>query len=225
MLEPMTTMQSESAMLRGYIVAAPRPSRVPRPGTLELCHIRAWFSIATMPRPRISFWWMWFHSLSSVAPPSEKIAVVALTSLAVLQLLDEGLVAGLLDQLGDAVHRPIQLPHLPVGRAGCPVQHLRRPVGIDVELEDRRALGAERPFVVRAARIALDVDDLAVDGVDERGAADRAVGTDARRDLGVLDAQLLRLRDDRREVDARADQPAKRRAAAAGERKAKHIAA
>ena len=55
MLEPMTTTQSESAMLRGYIVAAPRPSRVPRPGTLELCHIRAWFSIATMPSPRISF--------------------------------------------------------------------------------------------------------------------------------------------------------------------------
>jgi hypothetical protein len=55
MFEPMTTMQSESRMLRGYMVAAPRPSLVPRPGTLELCHIRAWFSIATMPRPRISF--------------------------------------------------------------------------------------------------------------------------------------------------------------------------
>jgi len=54
-LEPMTMMQSESYMLRGYRVAAPRPKRVPRPGTLELCHIRAWFSIATMPRPRMSF--------------------------------------------------------------------------------------------------------------------------------------------------------------------------
>ena len=41
MFEPMTTTQSESSMLRGYIVAAPRPSLVPRPGTLELCHIRA----------------------------------------------------------------------------------------------------------------------------------------------------------------------------------------
>ena len=38
-------------MLRGYVVAAPRPSRVPRPGTLELCHIRAWFSMATTPEP------------------------------------------------------------------------------------------------------------------------------------------------------------------------------
>ena len=41
MFEPWITTQSESAMLRGYIVAAPRPSRVPSPGTLELCHIRA----------------------------------------------------------------------------------------------------------------------------------------------------------------------------------------
>jgi hypothetical protein len=37
MLEPWITMQSESAMLRGNIVAAPRPNRVPKPGTLELC--------------------------------------------------------------------------------------------------------------------------------------------------------------------------------------------
>jgi hypothetical protein len=41
MLEPITITQSESAMLRGYIVAAPRPSRVPNPGTLELCQILA----------------------------------------------------------------------------------------------------------------------------------------------------------------------------------------
>ena len=58
MFDPWITMQSESAMLRGYIVAAPRPNRVPSPGTLELCQIRAWFSIATMPSPRKSFCWM-----------------------------------------------------------------------------------------------------------------------------------------------------------------------
>ena len=38
-------------MLRGYIVAAPRPSLVPRPGTLELCQIRAWFSIGDDAQP------------------------------------------------------------------------------------------------------------------------------------------------------------------------------
>ena len=56
MFEPMMTTQSEYSMFRGYSVAAPRPSRVPRPGTLELCHIRAWFSIATIPKPRQNFW-------------------------------------------------------------------------------------------------------------------------------------------------------------------------
>ena len=108
--------------------------------------------------------------------------------LAVGELFDEGLVARLLRQLGDAVHRPLEVPHLPVGGAGGAVQHLRRPVGIDVQLEDRRALRAERSLVVRAARIAFDVDDLAVDRVHERGAADGAVGTEARRDLGVFDS-------------------------------------
>jgi hypothetical protein len=52
------TMQSADATLPAYVVAAPRPSLVPRPGTLELCQMRAWFSIATIPRPRKSFWWM-----------------------------------------------------------------------------------------------------------------------------------------------------------------------
>ena len=197
-------------MLRGYRVAAPRPNRVPRPGTLELCHIRAWFSMATMPRPRISFCWMWFHSMSRVAPPSEKIAGRHVDELAVGKLLDEGLVAGLLHQLGDPVHRAFEVPYLPVGGARGPVQNLGRTVRVDVELKDRRALGAERPFVVRAARVALDVDDLAVDGVDERAAADRAVGTDARRDLGIFDPELLSSGDNRSEIDAGADKSRQR---------------
>src|SRR5216684_4183741 len=35
--------------------------------------------MATTPRPRRSFCWTWFHSLSMVAPPSEKIASVWLS--------------------------------------------------------------------------------------------------------------------------------------------------
>ena len=66
-----------------------------------------------------------------------------------------------------------------------------------MELEDRRALGAERALVVRTARVAFDVDDLAVDGVDQRGAADRAVGTDARRGLGSFNAEFLGASDSR----------------------------
>ena len=51
MLEPMTTMQSAFARSHRDIVAAPRPKVAPKLGTEEECHIRAWFSMLTMPRP------------------------------------------------------------------------------------------------------------------------------------------------------------------------------
>src|SRR5213593_692169 len=123
MLEPSMTMQSEPATLPAYVVAAPRPSRVPKPGTLELCQIRAWFSIATTPRPRMSFCWTWFHSPSSVAPPSEKMAVVTLTSVP-FSSRDERLIPHFLDQLGHAVHGALEVPHLPLGGTRRAVKHL-----------------------------------------------------------------------------------------------------
>src|SRR5262249_37012896 len=134
------------------------------------------------------------------------------------QLLDERVVAGLLDELGHAGHGPLEIPHLPVRRARRPMEHLRGPVGIHVQLEDGRALGAEGPLVVRAARIAFDVDDLAVDGVNQRGAPDRAIRTDARRDLGVLDSKLLGLRHDGPEVDPGACQARERHASTGANR-------
>ena len=36
------------------VVAPPRPIEMPKPGTVAECHMRAWFSIATTPRPRIN---------------------------------------------------------------------------------------------------------------------------------------------------------------------------
>ena len=51
MFEPMMTMQSLLARSCSNVVAPPRPRRVPRPGTVELCQTRAWFSIQTMPSP------------------------------------------------------------------------------------------------------------------------------------------------------------------------------
>ena len=54
MLEPMIRMLSENFRSMAKVVAPPRPYEVPRPGTVELCHIRAWFSMATTPRARIS---------------------------------------------------------------------------------------------------------------------------------------------------------------------------
>src|SRR5439155_23088948 len=94
--------------------------------------------------------------------------------LPVRELLDERLVAGLLDQLGHAIHGPLQLDDLPLFRAGLAMQDLGGAVRVQVELVDRGAFGAEGPLVVGAARVAFDVDDLAVDGVDEGGAPDRA---------------------------------------------------
>jgi hypothetical protein len=37
------------------VVAPPRPKEVPRPGTVDECHMRAWFSTVTNPRLVISF--------------------------------------------------------------------------------------------------------------------------------------------------------------------------
>src|SRR5438445_7692781 len=92
--------------------------------------------------------------------------------LAVRESFDERLVARRLDQLGDAVHGAIDVPHFPFGRAGRTVQDLRRAIRIDVQLKDRRSLWAERPLVVRAPGIDLDVDDLPVGPVYVRAAAD-----------------------------------------------------
>jgi hypothetical protein len=47
--EPWIRMQSELIRDRGESVAPPRPNVVPRPGTVEECHMRAWFSIWTAP--------------------------------------------------------------------------------------------------------------------------------------------------------------------------------
>jgi len=49
MFEPMIRMQSEFWRSCWKVVAPPRPNEVPRPGTVELCHMRAWFSIETAP--------------------------------------------------------------------------------------------------------------------------------------------------------------------------------
>jgi hypothetical protein len=111
-----------------------------------------------------------------------------------------------LDQRGHPVHGPVELYLLPAGRTGLPMEHFRGSVGILVQLVDRGALGTEAALAVRAAQVALDVHDLAVNGVDDCGAADRAVGTDAGRGLGVLDTELLGPGGDRRKAGAQPDE-------------------
>ncbi len=55
MFEPWMTMQSEFCRSCWKVVAPPLPSDVPRLGTVEECHIRAWFSIWTIPSAVKSF--------------------------------------------------------------------------------------------------------------------------------------------------------------------------
>ena len=49
-------MRMASALLRSCcaVVAPPRPKDVPRPGTVELCHIRAWLLTQTIPKPAVN---------------------------------------------------------------------------------------------------------------------------------------------------------------------------
>ena len=55
MLEPWMTMQSAFARSCRNCVAPPRPNEVPRPGTVAVCQIRAWFSIWIAPTAVNSF--------------------------------------------------------------------------------------------------------------------------------------------------------------------------
>ena len=55
MFEPSMTMKSEFCRSCWKVVAPPRPKEVPKLGTVELCHIRAWFSICTAPSAVNSF--------------------------------------------------------------------------------------------------------------------------------------------------------------------------
>jgi hypothetical protein len=49
-LEPSIKIQSEFCRSCKLVVAPPLPYVMPRPGTVELCHIRAWFVIRTKPK-------------------------------------------------------------------------------------------------------------------------------------------------------------------------------
>src|SRR5262249_9191483 len=124
------------------------------------------------------------------------------------KLFDKGLVAGFFHQLCDPVHRAFEIPDLPIGSPRSAMQDLGRAVRVDVELKDRRALGTERPLVVWAAGIPLDVDDVPIDGMDKGTAPHRAIGANAGRHLGIFDSELLGSRDSGSEIDAGADQSA-----------------
>ena len=55
MFEPMIVITSAFWRSCWNVVAPPRPNEVPRLGTVELCHMRAWFSTWTIPSAVQSF--------------------------------------------------------------------------------------------------------------------------------------------------------------------------
>src|SRR5215218_9751909 len=115
---------------------------------------------------------------AEVGEPHRAIHAPAL----VVRVLPAGLAGG--DQaLGDHVHRRLELELLPLRPARAAVLDLLEAAGLHDELAGGAALRAQRPLVDRRARVALDVDQLAVAGVDDLAAADRAVGADGLRGL------------------------------------------
>ena len=54
MEDPMIRIASEFERSCCALVAPPRPNEVPRPGTVELCQIRAWLLTATIPSPAVN---------------------------------------------------------------------------------------------------------------------------------------------------------------------------
>ena len=103
------------------------------------------------------------------------------------------------------------------------MQDLGRAVRVDVELKDGRALGTEGALVMRAPGIALDVDDLPIDGVNEGATPHRTIGADAGRHLGIFDSELLGSRDGRSEIDAGADQASEGRASGCANRQSEKV--
>src|SRR5258708_36337492 len=83
--------------------------------------------------------------------------------LAVGGLFLEGLVAGLLGQLGDAIHGPIERPIFPVVRIRRAILDRRPAAFVDRELVAGGALWTQIALADGRVRVALDVDDLAVD--------------------------------------------------------------
>ena len=106
-----------------------------------------------------------------------------------LDRLDEGLVAGLLHPLRDLLHHPVERLLLPFVAPRGAVHALGDAPLVQRQLVGGRPFRTQRALGVGRVGVALDVDDLVVLDVDELGAPDRAVRTDARERLGLLDPE------------------------------------
>lgn len=107
---------------------------------------------------------------------------------AVREGIDKGFIARLFNQFGNPLHRPFKLHFTPFGGTRFSVQHLAGTIGVFMQLVDGRTLGAKSALGVGAARVSFDVYDVSVSGVDDCGAAHRAVRAYTGSCFGSLDA-------------------------------------
>src|SRR5262249_45640207 len=98
---------------------------------------------------------------------------------AVVVPLHEVPIARILEEPGDAVHRPVERALLPAIAVRRPILHRGHPVGIGDELQSVGPLGAEAALVHGAVWIALDGDGAVGLGENEETAPNGAVRTHA----------------------------------------------
>jgi hypothetical protein len=98
---------------------------------------------------------------------------------AVGQIAYKSLVPCALYEIGDPVRRPAERPFFPALGVRGAIEHLGQPVGARQPAEGRCSLRTQGALIDRAARVALNMNDLPVLGIDQLSAADRAIGADA----------------------------------------------
>ena len=127
----------------------------------------------------------------SVAPPKRPHVPHGVQHATFLIACREVRVTRCLDAQGDLVERPVKGSRLPFIRIGGPVKDGLDAMRVDGKEQRVGALGAKGSLVDRAARVALDIDQLAALGVNQLGAAHGAVGTEALGDGSTPQARAL----------------------------------
>src|SRR3954449_9066675 len=142
MFEPMITMQSEFCRSCWKSVAPPRPNEVPRPGTVEECHMRAWFSICSCAqrREQLIDEVVLLVVQRRAAEVGEAERPLQATSLGIAVV--PGPSAGVEQPVGDHVHRRLELELLPPGPVWAPVLDLQLAPRVGDEAQRGRALRA-----------------------------------------------------------------------------------
>src|SRR6266481_9601152 len=122
--EPSIKMQSALARSCCAVVAPPRPKEVPRPGTVLLCHIRAWLDTQTMPRPPEKLFDEIIFFVIQCRTPEMTYRRCVIDRNAVL-LVHKRALARFPNTLDNHLHRPLERNFRPFFRARRAIFHFR----------------------------------------------------------------------------------------------------